>query len=59
MIFLILVVFVMMVLFMKLFPKQKYAESTIDYDASSEKYTHFSHNNTIIIGNETLHSIEL
>lgn len=59
MIFLILVVFVMMVLFMKLFPKQKYAENSIGLDHDSETYTHFKNNNTMVMGNETIHSIEL
>jgi SNARE protein 1 len=52
---LIMVVFIMMVLFMKLFPKKKYyPESDID-----STYKHFINNNTIVIGNQSLHKIEL
>ncbi len=56
-IILIMVVFIMMVLFMKLFPKKKYYTSS-DIDSQST-YTHFLNNNTIVIGNHSMHKIEL
>ena len=53
MIFLILIVFVMMVMFMKLFPKQKYTETSFE----DEKYLLV--NNTLRFGNESIHTAEL
>lgn len=58
MIFLILIIFVMMVLFMKLFPKKQYYDQGIGFDGGDENMTIFS-NDTILIGNETIHKIEL
>ncbi len=54
MIFLILIVFVMMVMFMKLFPKPKY-DSSVSYE--DEKYLLV--NNTLLIGNKSMHTMEL
>lgn len=58
MIFLIMIIFVMMVLFMKLFPKKQIYDQGIEFDGVAENMTIFN-NDTILIGNETMHKIEL
>lgn len=58
MIVLIVIIFVMMVLFMKLFPKNRSGPDSISYAGDGEKYTFFE-NQTIVIGNNTMHTSEL
>lgn len=43
---------------MKLFPKKQYYDQGIGFDGGDENMTIFS-NDTILIGNETIHKIEL
>ena len=63
MLMIILMVFIMMIIFMKLFPKKKYG---YDYGGpaasdqySAGTYTHFINNKTILVDNQTIHTIEL
>ena len=49
-----------MVLFMKLFPKQKYlTEYKESKDTNLDTFTYFLSNKTIIIDNQSLYKIEL
>ena len=62
MIIFIKMVFIMMVLFMKLFPKRKYSTpDTVDETLGDigGTYTHFLNNNTLVIDNMTIHAMEL
>ena len=64
MLFLVMMVFIMMVLFMKIFPKKRYIYSTPSATTplphtSSDTYTHFIHNKTFVIDNQTIHTLEL
>ncbi len=69
MLILIMIVFIMMVLFMKLFPKkQYYASNAIETDESdpdlvlkmgTETFKHFINNKTILINNQTMHTMDL
>jgi SNARE protein 1 len=60
MLMIILMVFIMMILFMKLFPKRRYGydlpTSSSSYDST---YKHYIENKTIVIDNQTIHTMEL
>jgi len=67
MVMLIMTIFIMMVLFMKLFPKKQYSPADTDYSAADEDivklgqetYKHFINNKTIVINNQTIHKLDL
>lgn len=63
MLVLIMIVFIMMVLFMKLFPKNQYNSAGIESDEDTkmikDSLKHFINNKTIVVGNQTLHKLEL
>ena len=64
MLMIILMVFIMMIIFMKLFPKKKYGGYDYGSPAASDQYsagtyTHFINNKTILVDNQTIHTMEL